>query len=129
MQKDCWNNPCHAHHLRAVGLYRQTGRPGAQTARTRSHGVFAPHSKHRVQVTPAKRGKGNQTKAPDEAQDQTPAERRAAMIPEQVRGRLWAQRLKRVFNIDIETCGECGAAVKVIACIEDSVVIKKILTT
>ena len=40
----------------------------------------------------------------------------------------WAQRLKRVFNIDIETCTECGGSVKVIACIEDPVVIKKILT-
>jgi hypothetical protein len=39
----------------------------------------------------------------------------------------WAQRLKRVFNIDIETCRECGGAVKVIACIEDPVVIKQIL--
>jgi len=33
-----------------------------------------------------------------------------------------------VFNIDIETCSECGGAVKVIASIEDPVVIKKILT-
>ena len=40
----------------------------------------------------------------------------------------WAQRLKRVFNIDFETCRECGGAVKVIACIEDPVVIEKILT-
>ncbi len=40
----------------------------------------------------------------------------------------WAQRLKRVFNIDIEVCSKCGGAVKVIACIEDPVVIKKILT-
>jgi len=40
----------------------------------------------------------------------------------------WAQRLKRVFNIDIETCSECGGAVKVIAGIENPVVIKKILT-
>ncbi len=39
----------------------------------------------------------------------------------------WAQRLKRVFNIDIETCRECGGAVKIIACIEDPVVIQKIL--
>lgn len=39
----------------------------------------------------------------------------------------WAQRLKRIFNIDIETCRKCGGAVKVIACIEDPVVIKKIL--
>ena len=35
----------------------------------------------------------------------------------------WAQRLKRVFNIDIETCSHCGGDVKVIACIEDPVVI------
>ena len=40
----------------------------------------------------------------------------------------WAQRLKRVFNIDIETCSKCGGAVRVIACIEDPVVIDKILT-
>jgi len=40
----------------------------------------------------------------------------------------WAQRLKRVFNIDFETCRERGGAVKVIACIEDPVVIEKILT-
>ena len=33
-----------------------------------------------------------------------------------------------VGHIDIETCGECGGTVKVIACIEDPVVIKKILT-
>jgi hypothetical protein len=87
---------------------------------TRFHGVFAPNSKHRVQVTPARRGKGSQPKAPDEAQDRTPAERRAAMT--------WAQRLKRVFNIDVETCRACGGGVKVIACIEDPVVIEKILT-
>ncbi|VAX12386.1 Mobile element protein [hydrothermal vent metagenome] len=65
----------------------------------------------------AKRGKVKKAKALDEPQ--TPTERRASMT--------WAQRLKRVFNIDIETCGECGGAVKVIACIEDPVVIKKIL--
>jgi len=86
---------------------------------TRFHGVFAPNSKHRVLVTPAKRGKGNNTKATDDEQEQTSAERRASMS--------WAQRLKRVFNIDIETCVECGGVVKVIACIEDPVVIKKIL--
>jgi hypothetical protein len=39
----------------------------------------------------------------------------------------WAQRLKRVFNIDIETCSECGGAMKVIACIEDPVLIKQVL--
>jgi hypothetical protein len=39
----------------------------------------------------------------------------------------WAQRLKRVFNIDVEICDQCGGRVKVIACIEDPAVIKKIL--
>lgn len=39
----------------------------------------------------------------------------------------WAQRLKRVFGIDIETCPACGGAMKVIACIEDPVVIRQIL--
>ena len=39
----------------------------------------------------------------------------------------WAQRLKRVFNIDIETCALCGGAMHIIACIEDAAVIEKIL--
>ena len=41
----------------------------------------------------------------------------------------WAQRLKRAFNIDIETCRECGSIAKVIAYIEDPVVIKIILVS
>jgi hypothetical protein len=86
---------------------------------TRFHGVFAPNSKYRARVTPAKRGRGKKIKTPDEAQDQTPAERRASMT--------WAKRLKRVFNIDIETCSECGGEVRIIASIEDPEVIRKIL--
>jgi hypothetical protein len=39
----------------------------------------------------------------------------------------WAQRLKRVFQIDIETCPECGGKLRVIACIEDPPLIVKIL--
>jgi hypothetical protein len=57
--------------------------------------------------------------ATDSDEPPTPVERRASMT--------WAQRLKRVFNIDIETCNECGGVMKVIACIEDPAVIKKIL--
>jgi len=86
---------------------------------TRFHGIFAPNSKYRVLVTPAKRGKGKKVKTPDEEQDQTAAEKRASMT--------WAKRLKRVFNIDIETCSECGGEVRIIASIEDPEVIRKIL--
>jgi hypothetical protein len=40
----------------------------------------------------------------------------------------WGKRLKRIFNIDIETCEVCQGHVKIITCIEDPVVIDKILT-
>jgi hypothetical protein len=84
---------------------------------TRFHGVFAPNSKHRGLITPAKLGKG---KAPPETQKTSPLERHIAIT--------WARRLKRVFDIDIETCSQCGGAVKIIASIEDPAVIRKILT-
>jgi len=31
----------------------------------------------------------------------------------------WAQRLKRVFKLDLQSCEGCGGQVRVIACIED----------
>jgi len=40
---------------------------------TRFHGVFAPNSKHRALVTPARRGKGR-TKQTNEPGDKTPAQ-------------------------------------------------------
>lgn len=40
----------------------------------------------------------------------------------------WAQRLKRVFSIDIEIFPRCQGPVKIIACIDDPDVIQKILT-
>ncbi len=83
---------------------------------TRYHGVFAPNSAHRALVTRTGRGKGRADAA--RADVRTPAERHAAM--------RWAQRLKRVFGIDIETCAG-GGAMRIIACIEDPAVIKAIL--
>ncbi|MGL4123553.1 IS91-like element ISCR2 family transposase, partial [Proteus mirabilis] len=44
---------------------------------TRFHGVFAPNSRHRALVTPAKRGRGNKVRVADEPA--TPAQRRASM--------------------------------------------------
>ena len=82
---------------------------------TRYHGIFAPHSRHRALVTPARAC----SKRSESGDNQTPAERRASMT--------WAQRLKRVFNIDIKTCSKCGGDVRIIATIEDPVVINKIL--
>ena len=58
-------------------------------------------------------------KVAEDQDEKTPAQLHVAMT--------WAQRLKRVFDIDVETCRICGGAAKVIACIEDPVVIQKIL--
>ena len=86
---------------------------------TRFHGVFAPNSNHRALITPAGRGKGCNPNTADALTERTPVERHVVMT--------WAQRLKRVFNIDIKTCQTCGATMKVIACIEDPKVIRQIL--
>jgi hypothetical protein len=86
---------------------------------TRYHGVLAPNSKHRIYVTPAKRGKGN-------TQKQGVKDEESALVGCH-QSMTWAERLKRVFNIDITICSRCGGAVSIIACIEDSAVINKIL--
>ena len=81
---------------------------------TRFHGVFASNSRLRSRVIPgggARRCRGDTV--------ESASERRAALT--------WAQRLKRVFRVDIETCRHCGGRVKVIASIEDPAVIKQIL--
>ena len=40
----------------------------------------------------------------------------------------WARLLKRVFDIDIDHCPNCGAALKIIAAIEDPPAFVKILS-
>ncbi len=89
-------------------------KPTPRVHLTRYHGVFAPHSRWRAKITPAGRGSG--VKAAD---TRTPAECHRAMS--------WAQRLKRVFQLDLQSCEGCGGQVRVIACIEDPLVIGKIL--
>ena len=41
----------------------------------------------------------------------------------------WARLLKRVFGTDLEHCPQCGGELKIIAAIEESAVIVRILTT
>ena len=65
---------------------------------TRYHGVFAPHHRLREQVTLSRRGRRKAATASEPA----PA-RHVSMT--------WAQRLKRVLKIEIETCEHCAGAV------------------
>jgi len=76
-----------------------------------------PNHRLRGLVTPARRGRG--VKSISNAEVHSPAEHHAAMT--------WAQRLKRVFNIDIEVCSRCGGSARVIACVEDQDIIDRIL--
>jgi hypothetical protein len=63
-----------------------------------------------------------------EKQPSLPATTEPIADGEERRGKMsWAMRLKRVFNIDVTVCRHCQGAMRIIACIEDSQVINKIL--
>ena len=81
---------------------------------TRYHGVFAPASPDRAEIVPR-----THAVAATERGEVSVSDRQQAMS--------WAQRLKRVFAIDIETCQQCGGRLRVIASIEESTVIERIL--
>lgn len=84
---------------------------------TRYHGVFAPASPDRARIVPRPRAA-----AANQASPHGPAS-----AANRQRGLTWAQRLKRLFAIDIETCQQCGGRLRVIACIEQPEVIERIL--
>ena len=83
----------------------------------RYHGVLAPNAKLRSQVVPKlAEDKPNETTADEEF-----------LLPKPKQYISWARLLKRVFNIDIETCPHCQGKMKIIAAIEDPPTIVKIL--
>lgn len=88
--------------------------PAPRVNLTRFHGVFAPNSQYRARII----NRQNNQKLGVVAK-QIESEEHGAMN--------WAMRLKRAFNIDMNTCEACGGAAKVIACIDNPIVIEKIL--
>ena len=69
----------------------------------RFHGVLAPNAKLRREIVPS------------------PPEQATAPACDHAPARLsWTRLLKRVFDIDIEHCPNCGGALKIIACPEPS---------
>jgi hypothetical protein len=84
---------------------------------TRYHGVFAPASPDRARVVPKTRAAAaNKANGCGEAS-----------ATDRQRSLTWAQRLKRVFAIDIEVCRRCGGKLRVIASIEEQATIERIL--
>ena len=80
-------------------------------------GVFVPHHHQlRAQIVPATRSCGRQQQG-QSAEGAVPAARLMTR----------AQRLARVFAIDVTSCERCGGAVKIIAYVRALIVIRKIL--
>ena len=78
----------------------------------RFHGALAPNAGLRAAIVPGPAQSG-------------PADEHAHGTPARMG---WARLLKRVFDIDLEHCPQCGGEFKVIAAIEEPAVIVRILT-
>ena len=86
----------------------------------RSYGVLAPNVKLRAQVVP------QQPEPPYQATQ--PAQCEANCAHHRPVRLSWAKLLKRVFDLDLEHCPNCGGELKIIAAILEAPVIEKILT-
>ena len=80
----------------------------------RFHGVLAPNAKLRAAIVP-----GPPQKPGDDAGEH------AQGAPARMG---WARLLKRVFDLDLEHCPQCGGEFRIIAAIEEPAVIVRILT-
>jgi putative transposase len=84
----------------------------------RFHGALAPNTRLRPDIIPNVPVNAN-----------TPSADHAEVPPPLAPARMsWARLLKRVFEIDMEYCSQCGGTLEVIVAIEDPPVITKILT-
>ena len=80
--------------------------------------MLAPNAALRAQIVPSAAAQ-----APNTANED------GETLPPSPRARMsWAQLLKRVFQIDITTCPQCGGPLTILAAIEDPSVIVKILS-
>jgi hypothetical protein len=86
----------------------------------RFHGVLAPNAKLRAMVVP-------QEPEPP-AQAAPPAECEAICAHHRPVRLSWVRLLKRVFDLDLEHCPNCGGELKIIAAILEQPVIEKMLT-
>ena len=78
----------------------------------RFHGVFAPNCKYRsLVVPPIERASHKEQKE----------EKKSYSMG-------WTKLLKRVFDIDVQTCLKCGGQIKIISAIYNQQVIKRILS-
>jgi hypothetical protein len=98
---------------------------------TRYHGVFAPSSPLRRAIVPAparvRRRRPKDSAIAQATRQQQPADPPTDSAAPPTAPLTWAQRLKRVFEIDISLCPLCGGQLRVIADVTDPDLIRKIL--
>jgi ribosomal protein S27E len=99
---------------------------------TRYHGVFAPSSPLRRAIVPTPASARQRRKFKDSVtapptQQCSPTESHSDCNDLPTAPLTWAQRLKRVFEIDITLCPLCGGQLRVIADVTDPDLIHKIL--
>ncbi len=85
----------------------------------RFHGVLTPNAKMRAQVVPQEPEPPAQATQPIECNANC-AHHRPVQLS-------WAELLKRVFEIDMEHCPNCGGELKIIAAILEQPLIEKIV--
>jgi len=86
----------------------------------REHGVLAPNAKLRAMVVPQEPEPAAQAAQPAQCEANCAHHRPVRLS--------WAKLLKRVFDLDLEHCLNCGGELKIIAAILEAPVIEKILT-
>lgn len=105
--------------------------PRPRSNLTRYHGVFAPSSPLRGAIVPtpasARRRKRKASAAAPTTRPCSSKESRSDCHDPPTAPLTWAERLKRVFEIDINLCPLCGGRLRVIADITDPDLIRKIL--
>ena len=82
---------------------------------TRFHGVLAPHHRFRNQIVPKK----------PEPKEQKLGEQQKSRDPRRL---SWAELLKRIFQVDLHECPDCGGQLIFIAAILEKKVVEKILS-
>jgi len=91
----------------------------------RYHGVLAPNATLRPGIIPATQQR--ERKKPADHQSHKSSTVVVPATETLTAPFTWAQRLKRVFEIDITLCPRCGGILRVIADITEPAVISKIL--
>jgi hypothetical protein len=91
---------------------------------TRYHGALAPNAKIRKHITPAKSKRKPKPKRLDHKADNLGDNTVSSPLTAPL---SWAERLKRVFDVDILLCPKCGGRLTIIAEITDPTVIYKVL--